>query len=168
MRTSLPTTAAALVLTAAGTLGSAGTAVAASAPGTAAPADPAVRTAADRIMNLTYQEFATTEHVAPFNWTNDGCSVPLKFTPYKEVFRPACNLHDFGYRNYGGGHELKLSPVRETKNWIDGRFLTEMKRICDDRYPLPVGHTACQVAARAYYEAVNKTPTADKAFFGHY
>lgn len=82
----------------------------------AAPADPALREKADRIMNLTYRQFASTPHIPPFNWTTDGCSVPGGSLPYRKVFRPACVQHDFGYRNYGARHELKLDPTRETKN----------------------------------------------------
>ncbi|WP_240662655.1 phospholipase A2 [Streptomyces sp. WAC 06738] len=99
----------------------------------------------------------------PFNWTTDGCSVPTGYAPYSEVFRPACALHDFGYRNYGGKHELKLSPTRETKNWIDDRFRTEMRRICDDRDGSPLSHLTCLNAAEAYYEAVQLG--GDSSFF---
>ncbi|WP_253911105.1 phospholipase A2 [Streptomyces sp. CNQ-509] len=104
-------------------------------------------------MNLTYGEFAETPH-APLNWTADGCSVPTGYAPYREVFRPACALHDFGYRNYGGKHERKLSPTRETENWIDGRFRTETRRICDDRDGSRLSRLTCLNAAEAYYEAV--------------
>jgi hypothetical protein len=168
LRKELSTTAATLaLLTAAtfgGTLTGAGTALAADPnSATAAPAAPTLREQADAIMNLTYREFAETPHVPPFNWTNDGCSVPTGYAPYSETFRPACVQHDFGYRNYGANHELKLSPTRETKNWIDGRFLTEMRRICDDRHSSPLPHVACVNAAEAYYGAVQLG--GDSAFF---
>ncbi|MGI5478954.1 phospholipase A2 [Streptomyces lavendofoliae] len=126
-------------------------------------ADPAVRAEADRIMNLTYRGFARTPHVEPFNWTTDGCSVPVGFAPYSQVFRPACVQHDFGYRNYGAHHELRLSPTRETKNWIDGRFRTEMERICQDTYVSHLAGLNCANAARAYYVAVSLG--GDAAFF---
>lgn len=170
MRTRLPTTAAALAL-AAGTLTATGTAQAQARtvlpePGPAAEtvADESLRERADGIMALTYTEFATTPHVAPFNWTSDGCSVPSAFTPYRKVFRPACDLHDFGYRNYGGNHELKLAPTLETKNWIDGRFREEMVRVCEDTYKTPLRRQSCFAAAEAYYQAVNKSPQGARAF----
>ncbi|WP_407563162.1 phospholipase A2 [Streptomyces sp. 184] len=169
LRTNLSTTAATLaLLTAAifgGTLAGAAPALAAdtATPTTAPAAAPTLREQADAIMNLTYREFAETPHVSPFNWTNDGCSVPTGFAPYSEVFRPACVEHDFGYRNYGADHELKLSPTRETKNWIDGRFRTEMRRVCDDRYNSLVSHLACVNAAEAYYGAVQLG--GDSSFF---
>ncbi|MDI6411516.1 phospholipase A2 [Streptomyces albus] len=120
----------------------------------AAPADPALREKADRIMNLTYRQFASTPHIPPFNWTTDGCSVPGGSLPYRKVFRPACVQHDFGYRNYGARHELKLDPTRETKNWIDGRFRTEMRRICDDTYTGARKNRECRNAAEVYYLGV--------------
>ena len=171
MRRKLSTTAAALTFVAVSgfgvSVGTAGTAAAAAperpvAAGTPSPAQmqvgelakPTVREEADRIMNRTYRQFAVAPHTAPFNWTNDGCSVPTGYAPYSKVFRPACVLHDFGYRNYGAKHELKLDPTLRTKNWIDGRFRTEMRRICDDRYRTPLAHLTCTNAAQAYYLAV--------------
>ncbi|MGI5351317.1 phospholipase A2 [Streptomyces sp. CA-250714] len=169
MRAKFSTTLAAGVLTASTMLGTAaapGTAVAAPVPIPApasAPADPAVRAQADRLMKLSYREFAKARHVAPFNWTTDGCSVPIGLTPYREVFRPACVQHDFGYRNYGRNHELKLDPTRKTKNWIDGRFRTEMRRICADRYAEHRRLRNCRSAAETYYLGVQIG--GDGAFF---
>ncbi|NLU70733.1 phospholipase A2 [Streptomyces sp. HNM0574] len=170
----LSTALAVLTIAGSGMLGAASPAVAAApvepppaaeAPVAAAPApvEGTVREKADEIMNLTYRQFAQTPHIAPYNWTNDGCSVPTGFEPYSKVFRPACELHDFGYRNYGGNWELKLSPTRETKQWIDGRFRTEMRRVCDDTYRNPLSRQGCLRAADAYYGAVSLG--GDKAFF---
>ena len=169
LRRKLSTTTATLALltaaTLGGTLAGADTATAAEANpvATGFAAAPTLREQADAIMNLTYVEFAETPHVPPFNWTNDGCSVPTGYAPYSEVFRPACVQHDFGYRNYGADHELQLSPTRETKNWIDGRFRTEMRRICDDRESSRLSHLACVNAAEAYYGAVQLG--GDSSFF---
>ncbi|MGA5407541.1 phospholipase A2 [Streptomyces lavendulocolor] len=136
-----------------------------SVPGaaTAPAADPAVRREADRIMHLTYREFARTPRVQPFDWTTDGCSVPVGYAPYSQVFRPACVQHDFGYRNYGARGALRLSPTRETKNWIDNRFRTEMERVCQDTYATPLAGLNCMNAARAYHVAVSLG--GDGAFF---
>jgi hypothetical protein len=41
-------------------------------------------------------------------------------------------MHDFGYRNYG--HGLALGPNEDTRAWIDGRFATEMRRLCNDSF----------------------------------
>lgn len=165
MRRKLPTTLAALAFATttalSGVVATAGTGVAADS--TPAVTGPAVREQADRIMNLTYREFARTPRVEPFNWTTDGCSVPTGHAPYSEVFRPACVQHDFGYRNYGAHHELRLSPTREAKNWIDSRFRTEMERVCQDTYFTPLAHINCVNAAKAYHLAVGFA--GDPAFF---
>lgn len=122
------------------------------------------REKADSIMNLSYNGFADDSRVEPFNWTKDGCSVPVKFTPYRNVFRQACNQHDFGYRNYGKGKysTLKLSPTAKTKDWIDKRFLAEMRRTCADQ---DRGAT-CRGAANAYHYVVQNHKSAKTAFYG--
>lgn len=169
LRTKLAITTATLALLTTATLGGvvtgAGTATAADTKlvATAPAAAPTLREQADAIMNLTYVEFAETPHTPPFNWTNDGCSVPTGYAPYSEVFRPACVQHDFGYRNYGAHDALKLSPTRATKDWIDGRFRTEMRRICDDRNSSRLSHLACVNATEAYYGAVQLG--GDSSFF---
>ncbi|QGV76925.1 phospholipase A2 [Streptomyces ficellus] len=168
MRRKLRSTAAALafVTTTAlsGVIAAAGTSAADTAD-TLFPvvAEATLREEADRIMNLTYRDFARTPRVEPFDWSTDGCSVPTGYAPYSEVFRPACVQHDFGYRNYGANHGLALDPTRETKNWIDGRFRTEMERVCQDTSYTPLAHFNCVNAARAYFVAVNVA--GDPAFF---
>lgn len=71
-----------------------------------------------------------------FDWTDDGCSGKdeIKFVSlyYRDMFNGPCQLHDFGYRNFGKG--LRLSPYESTRLQIDNIFYTEMKRLCDDRF----------------------------------
>ena len=73
-----------------------------------------------------------------FDWTDDGCSGrenPVGFVisnSYRNLFNKACQLHDFGYRNFGEG--LKLGRTETIRAWIDNRFRIEMYRICDDTY----------------------------------
>jgi phospholipase A2-like protein len=110
-----------------------------------------VRQAADRIMALHYDDFARHPRVTPFDWDTDGCSSPV---PVDRLFREACAMHDFGYRNYGRHYRgLNLSPTRETKSWIDGRFLEEMRLICADHYP---GKVWCLTSTRVVYEVVSR------------
>lgn len=162
MRGKVPSLVAALAFVTTTALGgaaaTAGTAVAAGPAGR-----PGVLEQADRIMNLTYGAFAETPRVEPFDWSTDGCSVPVGFAPYREVFRPACEQHDFGYRNYGAHGKLRLGPTRDTKNWIDGRFRTEMERICQDAYAAAADRGNCVGAAQGYFVAVNVG--GDAAFF---
>lgn len=68
------------------------------APTASASDNPELIQGADRIMALPVEEFVTTEHTPPYNWTTDGCSVPGGMAPYAKLFTPACELHDFGYR----------------------------------------------------------------------
>lgn len=117
-----------------------------------AAADPAldVREEADRIMNLTAEEFAAHEHVSPFDWSTDGCTASLP--GYGETFKQPCMQHDFGYRNYGGQGKLKLSPTEETRAWIDKRFLQEMNRVCDE--PAIADEKDCRNNATAMWVGV--------------
>lgn len=65
-----------------------------------------------------------------FDWENDGCSVPV--SSWKALFYPACQQHDFGYRNFGKG--LLLGRDEGTRRWIDDRFRVEMKAICNYKF----------------------------------
>lgn len=115
---------------------------------------------ASAIMELTYTEFADVAHDEPFDWSNDGCSSPVPGDPYREVFKPACDQHDFGYRNFGSKGELALDPTEARKAAIDEHFKQEMKRICEDEGKAD----ECVNAAEAYYQAVDKF--GDSSFFG--
>ena len=66
-----------------------------------------------------------------FDWDSDGCSI-VPFSSWKKLFDPACQQHDFGYRNFGNG--LVLGRDEGTRRWIDDRFRVEMKAICNYRF----------------------------------
>lgn len=163
IKTKLSTSAVALTLAATGVLGgtvaTAGVATAAdgsSASGATTQVETQASKAklkrkADKIMKLSYGQFAKTKHIKPFVWSTNGCSAPIKHTPYRKTFTKACKQHDFGYRNYGGNYTLNLSPTRATKNKIDKNFLGEMKRACKKHYP---GQKTCRTAANGYFHAV--------------
>lgn len=107
---------------------------------------------ADFLMNQTYRQFPAyaQRREAPFDWTADGCTATP--WPWSKVFRAACVIHDFGYRNYGnhGTTRLHLDPTENRRKWIDERLLQEMQRICNDgRLGLP-----CKSAATTIYGAV--------------
>ena len=115
-----------------------------------------LRQEAISIMSLNYKEFGwlrAHDPVAPFDWSSDGCS----WTPpaWANLFTPACLLHDFGYRNFGNG--LRLQRTEDRRAWIDGRFYTEMKRICNDKYSAwwyLANDAACHSEADAMYHVV--------------
>ena len=108
------------------------------------PAGPTLRQRANAIMNKTYSAFIAYKrhvHPKPFDWSSDGCSIPGRGVPgwvgslvrsVANLFNQPCQLHDFGYRNYGKG--LKLGPDEGTRHWIDDRFYHEMQRLCNDKY----------------------------------
>ena len=81
-------------------------------------------------------------------WDRDGCSAPDGLgLGYREDFRPACNVHDFGYRN------LKVyERTSENRETTDEAFYTNMKVICSAKswYKEP----PCYAAAYAYFKAV--------------
>ncbi|CAM3576398.1 phospholipase A2 [Deinococcus frigens] len=109
------------------------------------------RTGWGSVNNYTsqYAAYAFTGYPYPgLDWGRDGCSAPDGLgLGYREDFRPACNVHDFGYRN------LKVYQRTDAnRQTTDEAFYTNMKAICAAKswYKRP----ACYSAAFAYYEAV--------------
>lgn len=99
--------------------------------------------------NNQYAAYAgTTRPYTGLSWSRDGCSAPDGLgLGYREDFRPACNVHDFGYRN------LKVYQRTDSnRKTTDVAFHTNMKSICAAKswYKRP----ACYSAAYAYYQAV--------------
>jgi len=124
-----------------------------------------LRDDADEIMNKTYVDFLKVkdrkpEPPAPFDWDDNGCSgIPKLREVYRKVFDQPCQQHDFGYRNYGNG--LQLGRRGSTRLWIDRRFLTEMRRLCDTRWAgtsarRRAGRVACRGSARFMYDRVRE------------
>jgi hypothetical protein len=126
-------------------------------------------------MNESYSQFMFTktyDRYPPFDWSSDGCSIPGKSVPgwvgavvrsVANLFNQPCQLHDFGYRNYGTG--LRLRPNEKTRHWIDNRFYTEMKRECNNKYAdfwhkIDGQYEACNGEALLMYKAVR--------MFGHF
>lgn len=87
-----------------------------------------------------------------FDWTDDGCSPPSP-EPWKTLFNGPCQLHDFGYRNFGKGLSLNR---RETKRlWIDNRFHREMRRVCFEQWSRnPPAYWECRRWATTFYLGV--------------
>lgn len=90
-----------------------------------------------------------------FDWGRDGCSAPswvsTLFGDANTRFRPACNQHDFGYRNY-----RKFGMANEwNRAKVDSKFYSNMLSICSSNYSWynPLRY-ACNKSAEAYYLAV--------------
>lgn len=90
-----------------------------------------------------------------FDWSTDGCSRPtgalLPLGSWKTIFNAPCELHDFGYRNFGNG--LTLERNEGKRMWIDRRFEKEMQRVCST-WSIGLQRAACHVTADAMYTAV--------------
>lgn len=101
-----------------------------------------------------------------FNWTDDGCSPSWVPKPiYRNLFDGPCKQHDFGYRNFGNG--LQLGRNDETRAWIDERFLTEMRRLCNDNFShflQILNKKACLEMADVVYKGV-RSPFGRAAFY---
>lgn len=101
--------------------------------------------------NGQYATFAGTgQPYSGLDWSRDGCSAPDGLgLGYRDTFRPACNVHDFAYRN------LKVFE-RTAANRLtsDEVFRTNMNAICAARSLLT--RPACYSAAYAYYGSVRQ------------
>jgi len=85
-----------------------------------------------------------------FDWSRNGCSAPEGLgLGYRETFRPACNVHDFGYANFPRFPTLYNETGRAL---TDDNFLVNMNSICRSKSFL--SRAACYSAAYAYYSAV--------------
>jgi hypothetical protein len=91
---------------------------------------------ADRVMRMNYRDFV--RHKAdvvqwPLNWTSNGCNKPMPEYG-KRWLDASCQLHDFGYRNYG--KYLRFGRNEQTRQWIDNRWWAEMRNMCEDRFTM--------------------------------
>lgn len=106
---------------------------------------------ATRLVRIDHHAFLDESALAPapFDWSTDGCSsTPASWAGF---FDAPCRQHDFGYRNLGRG--LALRPTERVRRWVDGRFLTELRRACaEDTQGLAL--TRCRMRARAMHTAV--------------
>lgn len=89
-----------------------------------------------------------------FDWSTDGCTWTPP--PARNVFDGPCQLHDFGYRNFGRG--LTLGRSENMRKAIDVRFREEMYRACRDpsASALLGGYTYCVVVAYGMYAVVRR------------
>jgi Prokaryotic phospholipase A2 len=137
------------------------------------PDDQKLRQQADRIMRLDYRAFIRlkrNKNKRPpwFNWDDDGCSgPPVIKEAYRHVFNQPCQLHDFGYKNYGQPKGRKLGRNEKVRRWIDDRFLQEMRRLCNTKLRnLGQPLTACLGEARVVWGAVRSKFGGDAFYNG--
>jgi hypothetical protein len=128
--------------------------------------------AADALMQLPLADFLATKvsRPAPYDWTSElddgeatACSAPdgvnVVFGP---MFSPACERHDFGYRNYG---KRWMDPTDWRRLQVDERFLHDMRGICDREFAASGGlRASCRTQATSFYQAVKNF--GGPAFYG--
>jgi hypothetical protein len=114
-----------------------------------APAAADTKSRAIDIMSQSYGDFLHTKSAgeAPFDWYSNGCNLPTP-PPWSWEQDGPCQLHDFGYSNFGFGLTLERTEARRA--WIDERFLQEMQRNCSE-HPW---YTSCGLGIYAMYTAV--------------
>jgi Prokaryotic phospholipase A2 len=128
------------------------------------------RQLADGILAKDYQSFINSKPslrliwpTNQLNWDTDGCSGPMVIREvYRHLFDKPCQQHDFGYRNYGSGK--KLGRNEATRAVVDGRFHTEMRRLCARQFRPGHERSVCQVAAAGVYRVVRDR--GDDHFYG--
>ena len=120
-------------------------AIASSQPGS-------LRSIADRYMVMPLDEFQTakSQPQPPFTWTDDDCST-FAGRQLPAEFRPACERHDFGYRNYGIG--LRLGDNEDTRFWIDQILLQDWRAICEATRE-GVDRNLCMITAEGSYDFI--------------
>lgn len=82
------------------------------------------------------------------DWSTDGCSTHGMGMGYSDTFRPACLVHDFGYRNLPD--VTPSSQDEGAKARTDSVFLDNMRSICNGMD----FKGRCRVTADLYYRAV--------------
>jgi endonuclease/exonuclease/phosphatase family metal-dependent hydrolase len=114
------------------------------------------RKLADGILAKDYRTFMNIKDSPPtdgLDWTSDGCSGPAVIREaYRRIFDQPCQLHDFGYRNYGQGRRLGRNDAMRAH--IDLRFLAEMKRLCGHRFRPGQERSFCEAQAHAVFDGV--------------
>ena len=117
----------------------------------AASASTALERQAVDLGAVDYHAFLSAKQQAPppFDWSTDGCTK----TPaaWAITFDGPCQQHDFGYRNLGRG--LRLRPTEAARLTVDRRLLTEVRRVCAERFAA-LEALRCRVGGRAMYAAV--------------
>ena len=116
--------------------------------GTAQAAIDAPAVTDNYLFSKTLAEFGALKAQRPnadqLDWSDDGCSWSPD-SPFGFKFLPACQRHDFGYRNYKRqGRFTEANRLR-----IDNNFKADMYFQC-------AGNWVCNRTADVYYAAVRE------------
>ncbi|KAJ4418251.1 hypothetical protein N0V85_001514 [Neurospora sp. IMI 360204] len=100
------------------------------------------------LFSITLPQFTVYRNArnpATLDWSSDSCSYSPD-NPFGFPFTPACDRHDFGYRNYKA--QSRFTDANKLK--IDGNFKNDLYYQCDTN---GYGST-CHALAEVYYSAV--------------
>jgi len=102
----------------------------------------------DYIFNRSLSDFGAIRSQQPYadqlDWSSDGCTLSPD-DPFGFVFLPACQRHDFGYRNY----HLQGRFTEDNRLALDNKFHSDMYGICGWNW-------WCRRTADVYYWAVRE------------
>ncbi len=104
---------------------------------------------ANQLMLGTMEDFQASKATGggEYNWTDDGCSIPApvllrlkrehgedfdKDRPFGFNFLPACQRHDFAYRNYAPSSDLQLDPRPTRRTTANVIFVGDLSNVCAD------------------------------------
>ncbi|EJP64764.1 phospholipase A2 [Beauveria bassiana ARSEF 2860] len=93
----------------------------------------------------TFLEYREKENPDSLDWTSDGCTHASN-NPFGFPFEPACQRHDFGYRNY----QAQTRFESDSRYRIDLNFYNDMIFQCTDVSAL----RSCHGLADVYYAGV--------------
>jgi len=100
----------------------------------------------DYLFSKSLSQFIQLRNSRPYadqlDWSSDGCSWSPD-EPFGYEFLPACQRHDFGYRNY----KKQGRFTEANRKRIDDNFRADMYGICGDNW-------TCKRTADVYYYAV--------------
>ena len=102
----------------------------------------------DYLFHRTLAQFGQLRSQQPYadqlDWSSDGCSSSPD-DPFGFTFLPACQRHDFGYRNY----KRQARFTESNRLTIDNNFRSDMYSICGWNW-------WCKRTADVYYWAVRQ------------
>ncbi|KAJ6785525.1 hypothetical protein PWT90_03816 [Aphanocladium album] len=93
----------------------------------------------------TFLQYRAQQNPNTVDWSSDGCSSSPD-NPFGFPFEPACQRHDFGYRNFKAQNRFDSGG----RSRIDSNFKTDLNFQCEK----VSAKGSCRALANVYYAAV--------------